>query len=52
LILLYDVKAELPEGIAVTLFFAAEKQVALQVGKELSPGHRVTSVLKEGEPDT
>ena len=30
--------------------FAADKAKALEAGKELFPGHRVTVVLKEGEP--
>ena len=50
--LLFDVIADLPEGIAVTPIFAADKEEALRVGKELFPGHRVTVVLKEGEPGT
>ena len=32
--------------------FAADKAEALEAGKELFPGHRVTVVLKEGEPGT
>ena len=48
--LLFDVIADLAEGIAVTPVFAADKQEALKAGKELFPGHRVTVVLKEGEP--
>ena len=48
--LLFDVMADLPEGIAVTPVFAADKHEALKVGKELFPGHRVTVVLKQGEP--
>ena len=50
--LLFDVIANLPEGIAVTPVFAADKAEALKVAKELFPGHRVTVVLKEGEPGT
>ena len=50
--LLFDVIADLPEGIAVTPVFAANKEEALRVGKELFPGHRVTVVLKDGEPGT
>jgi len=30
--------------------FAADKAEALDAGIELFPGHRVTVVLKEGEP--
>ena len=48
--LLFDVIADLPEGIAVTPVFAADKHEAMKAGKELFPGHRVTVVLKEGEP--
>jgi len=48
--LLFDVIADLPEGIAVTPLFAANKQEALKAAKELFPGHRVTVVPKEGEP--
>ena len=47
---LFDVIADLPEGIVVTPVFAADKHEALKVGKELFPCHRVTVVLKEGEP--
>ena len=50
--LLFDVIVDLPEGIAVTPLFAADKAEALEAGKELFPGHRVTVVLKEGEPGT
>jgi len=50
--LLFDVIAGLPEGIAVTPLFAADKAEALRAAKELFPGHRVTVVLKEGEPGT
>ena len=50
--LLFDVIADLPEGITVMPVFAAYKDEALRVGKELFPGHRVTVVLKEGEPGT
>ena len=50
--LLFDVSADLPEGIAVTPVFAADKGEALKAAKELFPGHRVTVVLKEGEPGT
>jgi hypothetical protein len=46
---LFDVIADLPEGITVMPVFAADKAEALKVGKELFPGHRVTVVLKEGE---
>ncbi|CAK6692292.1 hypothetical protein OGCDGJMD_01203 [Cyanobium usitatum str. Tous] len=48
--LLYDVIADLPEGITVTPVFAADKAEALKAAKDLFPGHRVTVVLKEGEP--
>ena len=44
---LFDVIADLPEGIAVTPVFAADKQEAMKAGKELFPGHRVTVVLKD-----
>ena len=50
--LLFDVIADLPEGIAVTPVFAADKHEALKVAKELFPGHRVMVVLKECEPGT
>jgi hypothetical protein len=50
--LLFDVIADLPEGIAVTPVFAADKHEALKAAKELFPGSRVTVVLKEGEPGT
>ena len=50
--LLYDVIADLPEGITVMPVFAADKAEALKTAKELFPGHRVTVVLKEGEPGT
>ena len=43
---------DLPEGIAVVPVFAADKAEALKAAKELFPGHRVTVVLKEGEPGT
>ena len=49
---LFDIIADLPEGIAVAAVFAADKHEALKVGKELFPSHRVTVVLKEGEPGT
>jgi hypothetical protein len=49
---LFDVIAYLPDGIAVTPLFAADKAEALKAAKELFPGHRVTVVLKEGEPGT
>ena len=48
--LLFDVIADLPEGIAVTPVFAADKAEALEAGKELFPGHWVTVVLEESEP--
>jgi hypothetical protein len=50
--LLFDVIADLPEGITVMPVFAADKAEALEAGKELFPGHRVTVVLKEGETGT
>ena len=50
--LLFDVVADLPEGITVMPVFAADKAEALKAAKELFPGHRVTVVLKEGEPGT
>ena len=50
--LLFDVIADLPEGIAVMPVFAADKAEALKAAKELFPGHRVTVVLKEGELGT
>ena len=49
--LLFDVIADLPEGIAVTPVFAADKAEALKAAK-LFPGCRVTVLLKEGEPGT
>ena len=50
--LLFDVIVDLPEGITVVPVFAADKAKALEVGKELFHGHRITVVLKEGEPGT
>jgi len=50
--LLFDVIVDLPEGIAAVQVFAVDKVEALEAGKELIPGHRVTVVLKEGEPGT
>ena len=50
--LLFDVIVDLPEGIAVVPVFATDKAEALEAGKELFPGHRVTVVLKDGEPGT
>jgi hypothetical protein len=50
--LLFDVIADLPEGIAVTPVFAADKQEDLKAAKGLFPGYRVNVVLKEGEPGT
>ena len=47
--LLFDVIADLPEGIAVTPVFAADKAEALKAAKVLFPGHRITAELKEGE---
>lgn len=35
----------LPEGIAVTPLFAADKAEAVKAAKELFPGRRVTVVL-------
>lgn len=49
--LLYDVIADLPEGITVTPVLAADKHEALKAAKELFPGHRVTVVLKDAEPE-
>lgn len=49
---LFDVIVDLPEGIAVTPVFAADKHEALEADKELFPGSRVTVVLKQGEPGT
>jgi hypothetical protein len=49
---LFDVIADLPEGMAVTPVFAAGKYEALNVAKELFPCQRVTVVLKEGEPSS
>jgi len=40
----------LPEGITVVPVLAADKADALEAGKELFPGHRVTVMLKEDEP--
>ena len=50
--LLFDVIVDLPEGITVVPMFAADKAEALEAGKELFPGNRLTVVLKEGEPGT
>jgi len=50
--LLFDVIADLPDGITVTPVFSADKHEALKAAKELFPGQRVTVVLKEGEPGT
>ena len=50
--LLFDVIVDLPEGITLVPVFAADKHEALEAGKELFPGHRVTVVRKEGEPGT
>ncbi len=50
--LLFDVIVDLPEGIAVTPVFASDKHAALEAGKELFPGHRVTVVFREGELGT
>jgi hypothetical protein len=36
----------------LTRVFAADKAQALNAGKEVFPGHRVTVVLIEGEPGT
>jgi len=52
LALLFDVIADLPEGITVMPVFAADKHEALKAAKELFPGRRVTVVLKEGELGT
>jgi len=40
----------LPEGITVGPVLAADMAEALEAGKELFPGHRLTVALKEGEP--
>ena len=48
--LLFDVIADLSEGITVMQVFAANKAEALKAAKELFPGHRVTVLIKEGEP--
>ena len=50
--LLFDVIADLPEGITVMPVFAADRHKALMAAKELFPGHRVTVVHKEGELGT
>lgn len=50
--LLFDVIADLPEGITVMPVFAGDKHEALKAAKDLFPGHRVTVVLKEGELDS
>jgi hypothetical protein len=50
--LLFDEIVDLPEGITVMPVFAADKHEALKAAKELFSGHRVTVVLKEGEPGT
>ena len=50
--MLFNVIVDLPEGITVVPVFAADKAQVLEAGKELFPGHRVTVVLKEGEPGT
>ena len=50
--LLFDVIVDLPEGITVAQVFAVDKTEALEAGKELFPGNRLTVVLKEGEPGT
>jgi hypothetical protein len=47
-----NVIADLPEGIALMPAFVADKAEALRAAKELYPGHRVTVILKEGEPGT
>ncbi|MCP9787459.1 hypothetical protein KBY99_00495 [Cyanobium sp. Maggiore-St4-Cus] len=52
LALLFDVIADLPEGITVMPVLAADKAEALKAAKELFPGHRVTLVIKEGDPGT
>ena len=48
--LLFDVIADLPEGITVMPVFAADKAEALKAAKELFPGHRVTAVMEENAP--
>ena len=47
---LFEVIADLHEGITVVPVFAADKAEAMEAGKELLPGHRVKVVLKAGEP--
>lgn len=42
--------AYLAEGTGAVPVFAGDKAKALEAGKELFPGNRVTVVLKEGEP--
>jgi len=49
---LFDVIADLPEGIRLMPVFAADQHEALKAGRKILPGHRVTLVLKEGEPGT
>jgi hypothetical protein len=44
--LLFDVIPVLPEVIAVMPVFATHNSEAMNAGKELLPGHRVTAVLK------
>jgi hypothetical protein len=44
--LLFDVNADLPEGISMVPVFSADKHEALNAAKELFPGHRVTVVLE------
>ena len=46
--LLFDVIVDLPEGITVVPVFAADKAEALEAGKELFPGHRVTGGAQGG----
>ena len=46
--LLFDVIVDLPEGITVVPMFAADKAEALEAGKELFPGHRVTGGAQGG----
>jgi hypothetical protein len=50
--LLFDVIADLSQGLTVVPVFAADKAEALEAAKELFPGQRVTVVLREGEVGT
>jgi hypothetical protein len=50
--LLYDLLVDLPEGITSVTLHAATKEKALEAGRDLFPGSRITVVLKQGEPGT